>query len=427
MLREGCALFASTASPHDVGMTIWRVVGGFVLAAVVARAARHRDGRVQADRGVLRAVRVVRALPAGLGVHPAADPVGGHRRGAEAARDLHRLVLPDRADGRGDRRRRRGATWSRPPTRWARSHRASCAACCCPRPRPQIAETLRLVLGWAWTYVIVAELIGASSRHRPHDHRQPGAAQHRADHLRHHRHRRHRAGFRLPVQGGQPDACSRGRSPTDEPARPRRAWRAPSPACATARRRVALQPTDARRRATTTSSPSSARRAAASRRCCASSPGSTRRRRAACCSTASRSPGPGADRGMVFQSLHAVPLAHRAREHRLRPAREAACRSARAGRASSRTTSIGSGSRASSITIRRCSRAACSSARRSPARWPTIPKILLLDEPFGALDNQTRALMQELLLGIWEARTQDRAVRHPRHRGGDLHGQPRGA
>lgn len=33
------------------------------------------------------------------------------------------------------------------------------------------------------------------------------------------------------------------------------------------------------------------------------------------------------------------------------------------------------------------------------------PKIMLLDEPFGALDNQTRSLMQETLLEIWERNT----------------------
>src|SRR4051794_23195814 len=45
-------------------------------------------------------------------------------------------------------------------------------------------------------------------RDRPHDHRQPGPAQHRTDHLRHHHHRTDRPGIGFPVQGFQRLAVS---------------------------------------------------------------------------------------------------------------------------------------------------------------------------------------------------------------------------
>ncbi len=60
------------------------------------------------------------------------------------------------------------------------------------------------------------------------------------------------------------------------------------------------------------------------------------------------------------------------------------------------------GSASSSTTIRTRSRAACGSASRSCARSPSKTDVLLLDEPFGALDSQTRLDMQLWLLSVYE-------------------------
>ena len=46
------------------------------------------------------------------------------------------------------------------------------------------------------------------------------------------------------------------------------------------------------------------------------------------------------------------------------------------------------------------------------------PRILLMDEPFGALDAQNRELMQEELQTLWYEAPQDGDLHYPRHRGG---------
>ena len=162
MLREGWNLFAKYGFAADVAITIWRVVGGFVLAAIVAVPLGVAMGAYKPIEAFFEPfVSFARYLPAsafipllilwaGIGemqkllvifigsffqiVLMVAVTVGSTRR------DLVEAAYTLGADARGIVRR-----------------------VLLPSSAPAIAETLRLVLGWAWTYVIVAELIGASS------------------------------------------------------------------------------------------------------------------------------------------------------------------------------------------------------------------------------------------------------------------------
>ena len=111
--------------------------------------------------------------------------------------------------------------------------------------------------------------------------------------------------------------------------------------------------------------------------------------------------GPGPDRGMVFQSYTLFPwltvaeniafgLKERgvAREARERTVADYVARVGLAGFENHLPRQL-SGGMQQRVAIARA--------------LANDPAILLLDEPFGALDNQTRGLMQELLLEIWEA------------------------
>lgn len=162
MVGEGYRLLVEFGFLHDIGMTIWRVVGGFILAAMVALPLGILMGAYKPIEAFLEPfVSFARYLPASAFI-----PLLILWAGIGEAQKLlvifigsvFQIILMVAVAVGGIRRDLVDAAYTLGATDTSVVRRVLL-----PNAAPQIAEILRLVLGWAWTYVIVAELIGSSS------------------------------------------------------------------------------------------------------------------------------------------------------------------------------------------------------------------------------------------------------------------------
>ncbi len=147
------------------------------------------------------------------------------------------------------------------------------------------------------------------------------------------------------------------------------------------------------------SSPSSAPPAAASRPCCAPWPGCCLRSRARSPRTGGPLTGPGADRALVFQEDALLPW-RTLRANVELPLAIKGCAARRAPRSRPRPGWSGSDSPSSARQLPH----RVSGGQRQRAQLARAlagrPRAVLMDEPFGALDAQTRAGMQDLLVEV---------------------------
>jgi NitT/TauT family transport system permease protein len=162
MVQEGWSLLTEYGFAYDIGITVWRVVGGFVLAAIVALPLGVAMGAYKPIEALLEPfVSFARYLPASAFI-PLLILWAGIGETQKLAvifiGAVFQLILMVAVIVGGVRRDLVEAAY----TLGVRD-RSLLRRVLLPASAPEIAETLRLVLGWAWTYVIVAELVGASS------------------------------------------------------------------------------------------------------------------------------------------------------------------------------------------------------------------------------------------------------------------------
>jgi NitT/TauT family transport system permease protein len=162
MLVSGWTLLTEYGFAHDIGMTVWRVVGGFVIAAAIALPLGVAMGAYKPVEAFFEPfVSFARYLPASAFI-PLLILWAGIGEAQKLAvifiGSFFQLVLMIAVTVGNTRRDLVEAAYTLGVRDAGLIRRVLI-----PGAAPEIAETLRMVLGWAWTYVIVAELIGASS------------------------------------------------------------------------------------------------------------------------------------------------------------------------------------------------------------------------------------------------------------------------
>ena len=139
-------------------MTVWRVLGGFVIAAVLALPLGVAMGAYKPVEAFFEPfVSFARYLPASAFI-PLLILWAGIGEAQKLAvifiGSFFQLVLMIAVTVGNTRRDLVEAAYT-----LGSSDRSLIRRVLIPGAAPEIAETLRMVLGWAWTYVIVAELI----------------------------------------------------------------------------------------------------------------------------------------------------------------------------------------------------------------------------------------------------------------------------
>jgi len=162
MVRSGWTLLAQHGFAEDIGVTVWRVLGGFVIAAAIALPLGVAMGAYKPIEAFFEPfVSFARYLPASAFI-PLLILWAGIGEAQKLAvifiGSFFQLVLMIAVTVGNTRRDLVEAAYT-----LGVSDRSLIRRVLVPAAAPEIAETLRMVLGWAWTYVIVAELIGASS------------------------------------------------------------------------------------------------------------------------------------------------------------------------------------------------------------------------------------------------------------------------